>query len=438
MTTPAPEHVALESEAVTHRASSGRADRRRAILASAVLFVLVWTLYALTGTLLNRAPGRPLYGRELLFEADIPRLVLDITSLDGPHYRSTVHPIFVLLANPFGSLFAWLLGGRTTTAAILYDALAGALAAVVSLALFKRMAGGNWLRAWLATLVTVFSMSRLFFSSIPETYALASLSLAITYLLFWIDLNDRRLPLSAWVVAGTMTFGTTVTNLVQTLLCFGVARYRSEPSPMVCLIKVGGLAVLVVTATAGLSLLQGGLYPTESFLGTETVTREFRYIKAELLQHPSEVLGELVWNVFVVGVIGPTPQVVPGDWSQPRLTFGGDWVLSPLGYIAVGLWATLALAPSGRGLTWFRSDFATGLGLCVLYNLLLHAVYFERTVVIEYFIYSAHFSFAVTALVLGRWVGAREGLGTWLMGLFLAVLALNNLDVINRIIAHYR
>jgi type IV secretory pathway TrbD component len=70
--------------------------------------------------------------------------------------------------------------------------------------------------------------------------------------------------------------------------------------------------------------------------------------------------------------------------------------------------------------------------------LLLHAVYFERTVVIEYFIYSAHFSFAVTALVLGRWVGAREGLGTWLMGLFLAVLALNNLDVINRIIAHYR
>jgi hypothetical protein len=386
-----------------------------------------------------------MYARELLFEADIPRLTLDITSTTGPHWRSNVHPLFVLFANPIGSFFSLLLGGRTTSAAILFDALVGALTAVVSARLFWGMSGGNLLRTVLASLITALAMSRLFFSSIPETYALSAFSVVVTQLIFWIDLHEKRLPLYVWVGAGVLTLGVTVTNFAQTGLCYLISRHaRPGTSVWQAVGFSARFGLLVVVAVGALSVVQGVLYPSTgllSFLQPTEIARESWFLRLDVLQEPWEVLSELFRNVFMFNVVGGIPQLVPGITEQPRLTFGGSWAFSALGYAAIALWAALAVAPGGR---WTATDtrvrglFYAGVASATLFNLLLHAVYFGKTVVIEYFLYTANFTFPVMVLVLARWVSARSRAGSWALGAFLALLAANNLDIMRRIIEHYR
>jgi hypothetical protein len=422
--------------------------KRRSVLIAVIgLFGGLWALYIVVGMALHLTPDRPLYARELLFEADVRRLTFDITSTSGPHIRSDTHPLFVLFANPVGSLFATILGGRTTSAAIAFNALAGALAAVATLRLFWGLSGGRLSRAVLATLVTSVAMSRLLFSSIPETYAMSALSIVITHLVFYIDLHERRLSLAVWVAAGVLALGVTVTNFAQTFLCFLLARYAREKIPVRALSGAAGFTALAVTAVALLSVVQAMLYPSIpafAFLKT-TVGEEVLFLKTDILTVPGEVLSELVRNFFVFNVVGGIPHAMPDDvpgWPPTdlaRLTYGGTWAFSLLGYGALAVWAALALLPTGRRTVMPEHSvvFYVGLGLCVLFNLLLHSVYLGRTVVIELFIYTANFTFPVMLLVLGRWVTTPRGVGTWLLGVFLVLLTLNNLDVMRRIMAHY-
>jgi hypothetical protein len=411
---------------------------RQMVLAAAALLGGLGAFYLLVGLLIHLAPDRPLYMRELLFEADIPRISYDITEPGAGHFRSSIHPLFVLFANPIGYVIASLLGGRTMLGAIVTDCLFGALAGLVAFVLYWRMSGGDIARAALLALVTGLSMSRIFFSAIPETYALASLSLAVTYLMFYTDLYERPLPTAAWITAGVFTFGVTITNFVQTGICFLVARCARVGVVRTAMPAVGmGLGVLV--GTVALSAFQVWIYPTsEFFLRVPSVTQESRFLNPDLVQNPTEVLSELVKNFVAVNVVGGVPRAVPGDWTLPRLTFGGPWEFSVLGWAALTFWLAMIVWRFNRSLLGQHGYFYAGIGLCVLFNLAMHAVYFERTVVIEYFIYSSNFTLAVMTLVLGHWLYQRDRLSMGALGAFAVALAVANLDVVRRIVAFYQ
>ena len=55
---------------------------------------------------------------DLLFELDPPRAITDLADYSGDHYRTTVHPIYVLLANPGGSLIRQFTGSEVSAALI--------------------------------------------------------------------------------------------------------------------------------------------------------------------------------------------------------------------------------------------------------------------------------------------------------------------------------
>jgi hypothetical protein len=409
------------------------------------MFWGLWFLYTGIGLTLNSAPVRPVHQREVLFEADMARVTLDITSTTGPHWRSNVHPLFVLFANPLGSFFALLLGGRTSAAAIAFNALVGSLTALLSARMFWGLSGANLPRTIIATLIAAFAMSRLFFSSVPETYALSALSVAVTLLVFWIDLEERRLPLWIWVAAGVLSLGVTVTNFAQTFFCFLTARYaQSGSSVRQAALATVKLCVLVVAGVAVLSVVQVLIYPSTGllqFLQPAELGRESWFVRLDVFRSPWEVLSELFRNFFVFNVVAGIPSLVPGIGELPRLTFGGTWAFSAAGYLALALWAALIAMPAGvlstrPGSAPSRS-FLVGVALCILFNLVLHSFYFGKTVVIEYFLYTSNFTFPVITLVLCRWVASRTTAASWALGAFLIALAINNLDIMRRIIGYY-
>ena len=94
-------------------------------------------LYAAFGLLLAGTPAFLEY--DLLFEIDTPRSVEDFAVFRGSHDRTSVHPIFVLLVNPVGSLLS-LLVGSPETAAVLLNALLGGAAVGLAFLLFLRLA----------------------------------------------------------------------------------------------------------------------------------------------------------------------------------------------------------------------------------------------------------------------------------------------------------
>jgi len=287
----------------------------------------------------------------------------------------------------------------------------------------------------------------LFFSSVPETYALSALSVAVTLVGFWIDLEERPLPLWIWVAAGVLSLGVTVTNFAQTFFCFVTARYaRSGSSVRQTAFATVKLCGLAVAGVAALSVVQALIYPSTGllqFLQPTELGRESWFVRLDVIRSPWEVLSELFRNFFVFNVVAGIPSVVPGITELPRLTFGGTWAFSVVGYIALALWAALIVAPAGREPST-RPDartfryFYVGLALCILFNFVLHAFYFGKTVVIEYFLYTSNFTFPVIAVVLCRWVAARSAAASWALGAFLIALTINNLDIMRRIIAYYQ
>jgi hypothetical protein len=402
------------------------------------LFAFFLALYIGSGLHLMEAPQRPMQSREILFEADILQMTGDMTDPAFLHYRAKVHPLFVLFVNPAGAALTKILGGQAMLASISLNAFFGALAALLSFLLFRRMAGGT-LKPLLLALITSFSMSRLFFSSVPETYSLGALSLLVTYTLFWIELYERRLPLWLWTLAGIFTLGVTITNFVQTFVCFSIARWPREKGAWTDAVRPVAVWTFLVMACAGaLSFLQKALYPsTDFFFRRSAVTGEMEYLNWDMLRQLPEVGLQLFKNFFVVNVVGCLPAVVPVESELPRLTFASSWAFTAAGYAALALWLFAALAPVQTKVFKKYGRFYAGLALCVLFNLVLHSLYYERTVVIEYFIYTSNFTFGVMAFFLTRWLFERKKYSAWVLGLLLAALAANNLAVFRAIAGHY-
>ena len=63
-------------------------------------------MYATLSNRLASTPGRPFELTNALFQLDTPRVIGDMTVPDSDHSRTKVHPLFVILVNPIGSLIA--------------------------------------------------------------------------------------------------------------------------------------------------------------------------------------------------------------------------------------------------------------------------------------------------------------------------------------------
>ena len=128
------------------------------------------------------APGRMFERPDLALGTDVPRVIADLTRFEANHYRTKVHPLFVILLNPLGLALKELLGAPRP-AALLLNAGAGALGVALFHLLLRRL-GVAWIRAILWTALFALSSSQLFFGSIPETYAFSGASLLLLFVMF--------------------------------------------------------------------------------------------------------------------------------------------------------------------------------------------------------------------------------------------------------------
>jgi hypothetical protein len=392
-------------------------------------------LYGAVATLLfQRAPGLFL-DLDQVFEADLGSWTVDLARPQGPHLRTRIHPIAVLLLNPFGSAIrAFLRAASEPLAARLAAqwlcAVAGALA-VAALRVLLARTGVSPGRARLWTLLFATSAAQVVFSTLPESYAFSALSLVVV---FAVAAGPRPAPW-ARLAAGVFAFGITVTNLVAVAVAraCGLDWRRAWRSLLTSAAHVGA----VVLATLALSLVQKAVYPTAALFfvpGHDASWYSVYLFVPDTAHQALQRLAAVLSNVVFAGLCAPEVRVLGRGAAPHAVRFNEIAVLGPTPLSAVHwvLWAfVLLLAVRGlllRG--WHEAasgdgparGILTALWLWLGFNVVLHYAFGTCL-----FLYSGHWVFALVAVAaLGidaRPEAARRGITLLLVALVLLQVA---------------
>jgi len=400
------------------------------VLVPLILFLFFGGLYAAGGWFIGRTGVFAV--PNALLEADHWRVIWDMTRPAGLHLRTDAHPLFVILFNPLGSLYARVLGPWVT--GVLLSAAAGGACVALAHATFRR-AGLAPASALLWSLVVAFSASHWFYGATPETWSFAVLGII---LVFYLALaKPGKL---AWAVpAGIFAGGMLTPNVALATLAFagGVFRKRSLKKAVV---RVGLFIVFTVGGIIGLNFVQKALYPGAQLV----VLPEIYKTEAEKFvifyrSGPLTFAGgvERLFNVgkhFVVfNVAAPLTETryrSVGEYALPLKPYvvPRDALNVPFGWGAALLWLFI-LAWSGDRVARRRSDFpAVGYAAlaCILFNLVFYFFYGSTPII--YGISSLFPTVAFAALGLAPY--ARPGTKP-LNPLNLALGGLVFLEVIN-------
>jgi len=395
-------------------------------IAGAALFLLFLALYLATGRALGKTGV--FAHDDALFQSDTSRATRDLTEPGADHYRTKVHPLFVILLNPLGTLL-WKITGSQIRAAALLVAAAGALCVVMAHAFFRAIGHGAVAALALAVLLGV-SASHLVFASIPDTFIFTALSLTVCA---WLALR-RPGSLAATVPAGVFSMGMATTNLAPASLLFlGGARRDGFWKGVR---KTAALVLLVLAVAAALSLFQKKVYPSSNlFFARESFQEDAGYVFIPRVAKRAIVRGEVLFrHLAVFGILAPepltrTPVGSPVPWvTFHKATLSGfcGWSFAAALVLLLAAWALAAFGIFRARL--HREPLFQSLLLGIAFLAALHYFYGD-----DLFLYSCSWVFLVIAVLGWGLRGACEAGPRWSWGVngllvLLAVLvATNNL-----------
>lgn len=394
------------------------------MLALGVGFFLLYLGLGLTLHL--RAP-RLFLRLDLAFDADVPSRIIDLTRVGGAHYRTQLHPLFVLLLNPLGLL---LRGGLRALglepsgrlAAILLTSAAGATGVALLFAWLRRLlAPGPSPLLW--TLVFGLSSSQMVFSAIPESFVFSGLGLLAVFLVVCDPGRSAALRLGTSVAC----FGMAQSNIAAVFAARADALWKGGRGA--ALRAASSLAVATVLVTVPLAALQLWIYPrTVPFYAWGAVAEGDRLSVfrpssvGDALAHAADLSAHLA----LFNLAAPRLEVQGAGSEYPTVDFPGlSWTaFRPAGLAHLGPWAAL-LGLAGLGLVSAHRVLdppVRAVALWLAANTALHSVFG-----VSLFLYSCQWTFAVVvlaALGTGAWVGEESSRRRIVLGALALAVAL--------------
>ncbi len=390
------------------------ASRAARLGCESLWFALAFALiYAALAALLFRQAPFLFTDLDRAFDADLGSWTIDLARPQGPHLRTRIHPLSVLLLNPLGSAIRAVLrasnvGLAARLAAQLLCAVAGGLAVGAFRALLARL-DVSAPRARLWTLLFATSATQVVFSSLPESYAFSALSLLTVFVVA----AGRRPAWWARLATGVFAFGVTITNLVAVALARAsdLDWRRARHSLRTCAAHV----VAVLLTAAALSLVQRAVYPTAAlfFVPEGAVPYAAYLFVPETTLEAVDRFAAVVSHVGFAGLAAPELQILDRQTPRAVVRFADVAILTPTPVSAVHwlLWA-FVLFHAVRGTVSRGADGATAvddrsrgvvgtLWLWLGFVVALHFVFGEWL-----FLYSGHWVFALVA-VAARGIEAR-------------------------------
>jgi len=421
-------------------------NQMRIMITCVTLIVVFFTVYFSLSRSLSRTPA--FSENDILFEIDTHRNMEDVTIFSADHYRTKVHPLYVLMMNPLGETLERITHNPDLSV-IFLNSLLGAVGVGLVFLMLNLFLENN-VTALLFAVLFGASASQLITSIIPNTSSLSVCSLLVTYILFGVSLHRKKLDILPWILAGIFTLGVTTTNIVQTVICFCICVFflykqsgflQWAKKIIIFLVGVTGLTTL-------LAILQKAIYPTSVlFYLPEAYKEDITYSSWLIFQTPLTVLWQLVRHFFSVNIIAPFPtQVVMEGKSLPAITFTSSVDYSIFGTIGLVFWLLLWLSiiyyffrqnRNKNGISKDNQMVILAMSLCLLANLILHSFYgVEERGNIELFLYTGNFTFLVLGLAALTSKVPEKIMNGLLLGTIICTV-INNILVVNNIVGIY-
>lgn len=417
-----------------------RANKKIAIT-TLLVFSSFFSVYCLLSIMLAKTGIFSTY--DVLFEIDTPRAISDITSFSGDHYRTKVHPLYVLMINPIGS-FLSIFFPHKIGVAILINSFFGALSVGLSFIFFWLFSRNHLNSIFLATTFGC-SMSQFILSITPDTASFAACSLIFNYTLLLFGIQKRQLVMKLWIVAGILSLGITTTNFAQSLICFIsltlFLNYKDGKLNFRFFYQILMFTTGTVLLTCVLAVFQKVIYPSSNlFFLPSAYSEELTFTSFLILKKPLLVISQLIKHFFMVNFISPIPRTFHmSNTPYPYITFFFSWNYLLTGWLGTILWIGLLLSGILQILRLSKLKiFFLAMLLCVLFNLMLHSIYgVGEKNKIEYFLYTANFTFCVLTFLSYHSNSTNKFIRIMLIFL-MTLMGVNNFTVVLYIINLYR
>lgn len=319
-----------------------------------------------------------LLGIDFWFQSDMTRVFYNMMGVESSHYRTSVHPLFSLIAYHAAFAVEHLVGlfrhiTDEQSAQLIIAGVAGVWTAILYSLL--RLIYLPRFDAALFSLLGLLSSASLFWFSVPETYSFGSVSILLA--LVAAAVHQRRGLAEGWFAAASAaTLSITITNWMAGL---GATFF---------FLKLG--RALRVTIIAFISvyllwMLEKYLFPAaNSFLNN---SGELNYIFREETGGPLHIMMAFFSTTVVMPEVQLVGKLDRPDWLILSVQHSFPWQGGVLTLAAFCGWLSLL----GLGL-WhlFWGPTAARLrlliGALLAGQLVLHLIYGEET-----FLYSLHF-----------------------------------------------
>jgi hypothetical protein len=374
-----------------------------------VLLLLFFPGYFLAASILNKTGVNT---NNIYFAADSGSWYLRMAAEHGGDIGTrAIHPFLHLLFRPLIALLSLLTGGDRFHAALLLLAAAGGGCVFLTWKIVRLMTENPPYAVLCASLLGL-SASHLIFASIVETYIFSTFFLL---LFIWLVLENKSNM--SLIAAGTITFGITLTNIVQHGLTFLLVKRDIKRTALVF--------GLVFFFSVGLNLGSKFIYPvTDYFFIPKNLTGEERFSRDVDLQR----IGLVAENLFIYNIAAPQPYLSIRN-EMPRFNFLNGSIRNYIwfGWTAVFGWGLVLLLLPAYLFRCNRSARDNSLYLallaCLLFNFLLQLGYG-----IEPFLYSPGWTYALILIVATAFQdAAKQTRGLTAFFLLTFFILLNNL-----------
>lgn len=366
--------------------------------------------YFLLGNIFNK-PN--INTNNIYFEADSWSWLRRMAFEDGWSMGvRAIHPFSHIIFRPLVLILTPITGGNLFQANILLLALAGGACVFLMWKIVKQTSGDE-IHATLFAYLLGFSASHLIFASVIESYIFSALCLL---LFVWLLLKNKSLHLLA--VTSTLTFGITITNIIQQGLMELIVRKNFK--------RTAVLFSVVILAGVAMNLFSKFIYPSTEYVFLPNNFSGEQKFQEEIDLNRAGLMAE---NLLIYNIAAPQPYTSFRN-ELPRFNFLNGTIMEYawFGRPALLLWFAML------GLAFFyffkkiRSNTVSGywaiaMLVCLIFNFVLHISYGS-----ELFLYSADWTYALilfTAINLTDF-SRRKWFRFMLVALVLSVL-INNL-----------
>ena len=318
----------------------------------------------------------------LLFDSDSARVIGDASSYLFKHYRSSVHPLFVLIVQPL----CYLLNGLTIDRIISLIILSSLTTSTTVLFIYKilDMIKYNPKQNIIISLIYLFSFGNIVFTSGLEVYNFAVLFIVLLWYYYIVKRNNQfdKYSYILLILLGIGTAAITITNFIIFFIVLGLLFITKK----INLKKTIIISLITIVGLMSLNTIQHYIWKTTPLIWQKELTNEKEYVTVRKTNIDSvkNVIKNDYYNSLIASNI--RVKVIKNNFYN-----GENYVLtfSKTNYVNIFLITIFYLLLILLIVRNIKKDLFLNLGLLatLFFNTILHIVYGNNST----YLYSLHF-----------------------------------------------